>query len=99
MVTRSAAPPKMVWEATVPCSCGVVSSGGVVGGNSPPSFSVVWGLVGSTPCWESVVLQEWGLLVVVKLLYCAKQYSVAEDFVLRPWDVQLSVSADVGDSC
>ena len=48
---------------------------------------------------ESVVLPEWGLLVVVTLLQCAEPYSVGEDFVLRLWDVRLGVSADLGDSC
>ena len=40
-----------------------------------------------------------GLLVVMKLLWCANPYSVGQDLVLRLWDVRLGVSADLGDSC
>ena len=69
-----------------PSPCGVGSGG-------------VHSVLGSLGRVESVVLPEWGLLVVVKLLECAKPYSVGEDFVLRLWDVCAGVSADLGDSC
>ena len=62
-------------------------------------FGGVEFMLGSLGGVESVVLPEWGLLVVVKLLECAKPYSVGDDFVLRLWDVRLCVSADLGDAC
>ena len=74
------------WESPsllLPCGVG---SGGWEAPSLPP---VVRGLVGCLG----------GLVVVVKHLQCAKPYSVGEDVVLRLWDVRLSVSADLGDSC
>ena len=76
-------------------------------GNPLPSFPLcgvesggVDSVLGSLGGVESVVLPKWGLLVLLmKLLYCAKPYSVGEDFVLRFWDVRLGVSADLGGSC
>ena len=79
---------------------------GLVGGNSPPScfpcgvgFCGVEFVLGSLGGVESVVLPEWGLLVIVKLPQCAEPYSVVEDFVLRLWDFRVGVSEDLGDSC
>ena len=69
----------------------------------PPLCGVGFGgvefVLGSLGEVESVVVPDLGLLVVVKLLYYAKPYSVGEDFVVRLWDVRLGVSADLGDSC
>ena len=66
---------------------------GQVGGNPPhSSYGVGFGGV------EFVLGSHGGLVVAVKLLSCAKPYSVGEDFVLRLWDVRLSVSVDLGDS-
>ena len=96
-----------VWWVEIP----LPSSSSVVWGlvALPPSPSVVWGLVGgnggvefvlgSLGEVESVVLPEWGLLALVKLLQCTKPYSVREDFGLRLWDVRFGVSSDLGDSC
>ena len=85
---------------------------GLVGGNPPPSSPLCGVGSGGSPLWcgvefvlgrlgevESVVLPEWGLLVLVKILWRSKSYSVGEDFVLRLWDVRVGVSADLGDSC
>ena len=81
-------PPQMVWEAALlppPVVWALVR----LIGNPPPSFppcgagsggweSPLWGLVGSTPCWEVLVgsnpwsFQSGGLLVVVQLFSCDK---------------------------
>ena len=94
--------------------CGVGPVGGNPPPSSPPVVwgwvgiplppPVVWGLgvefvLGSLGEVQSVVLPEWGLLVLVQLLWCTKPSSVGEDFVLRLWDVRGGVSADLGDSC
>ena len=54
-----------------------------VGSGGWESSRAVLGSLGGV---ESVLLPEWGLLVVVKLLHFAKPYSVGEDFVLRLWE-------------